>query len=515
MSGRRTLAHLMATLVLVLAIASAVTTAARPGGGETYSGGGGSSSGSGDNSSWGGSGSDSDGDALGGLIVLILRLCWNYPLVGIPLLLIGLFFFASAARAPGGGNWDSIRNQMHAADVPAATTAVMPLDRIARVDPDFSAIVFEDFAFRLYATAHVARGEGTLDELSPYLSAAAREALAGRQPAGAVTGVVVGAMYPRDVYVPRVAENRPDAAARVALEFEANYSVGTGDDSRRFVVEEWVLRRAVSARTRPPEAGRRFPCPNCGAPWRADAAAGTQKCASCGEVVDNGRFDWQVVEIHLRRDRGNLPGLTEDVPERGTSLPTLKDKHFAEQWAAFGQADPAVTAAAVEARLLHVYTVLNAAWTRHDLGDARAVLSDGLADYLQYWLDAYDQLNLRNVLEDMRITQHELVRLRRDRYYAALTIRIWATGKDYVVRTDNDAHIRGSRTQERAYSEYWTLIRSAGRRGPSRTDAACGGCGAPLVVSMAGACSHCGAHVTAGEFDWVLSKIEQDDAYRG
>jgi hypothetical protein len=32
---------------------------------------------------------------------------------------------------------------------------------------------------------------------------------------------------------------------------------------------------------------------------------------------------------------------------------------------------------------------------------------------------------------------------------------------------------------------------------------------------MAGACEHCGAHVTAGEFDWVLSKIEQDDTYRG
>jgi hypothetical protein len=34
-------------------------------------------------------------------------------------------------------------------------------------------------------------------------------------------------------------------------------------------------------------------------------------------------------------------------------------------------------------------------------------------------------------------------------------------------------------------------------------------------VTMAGACNYCGAHLTAGEFDWVLSKIEQDDSYRG
>jgi len=32
---------------------------------------------------------------------------------------------------------------------------------------------------------------------------------------------------------------------------------------------------------------------------------------------------------------------------------------------------------------------------------------------------------------------------------------------------------------------------------------------------MAGACTYCGAHVTSGEFDWILSKIEQDDSYRG
>ena len=93
------------------------------------------------------------------------------------------------------------------------------------------------------------------------------------------------------------------------------------------------------------------------------------------------------------------------------------------------------------------------------------MLSDGLADYLQYWLDAYAEQGLHNVLEDMHITDHVLVKLRRDRYYDALTIRLWL------------------------------------RRG--------------IDGAHGGACAHCGAHVTAGEFDWVLSKIEQDDSYRG
>ncbi len=57
--------------------------------------------------------------------------------------------------------------------------------------------------------------------------------------------------------------------------------------------------------------------------------------------------------------------------------------------------------------------------------------------------------------------------------------------------------------------------RRAPRPDPHRTDKACGNCGAPAKVGMTGACEHCGAHVTSGEFDWVLSKIEQDDSYRG
>jgi hypothetical protein len=501
----------IAVLLFAVSVALATASDARPGGGETYRSGGSSRTSSGDRGSTSGGGGDL------AFLVLIVKLCWRFPLVGIPLVLIAIGFLALNSGGGGrSGNWDSAQSLMHATDEsPAAPAPTASLSRIARVDPEFSAILFEDFAFRLYAAAHRARGVGTLDELSPYLSASARQALAAREPAGIVTGVVVGAMHVRDLFVPRADGNSPDAFVRVALEFEANYSVGTSDGSRRFVVEEWVLRRAVAARTRPPESARRFPCPNCGAPWRTQDAAGTQKCASCGGVVDNGRFDWQVVEIRLQQDRGSVPGLSDEVPERGTSLATRKDPRFAQEWAALVQADPGVTALAIEARLQQVYTVMNEAWTRGDLGAARAVLSDGLADYLQYWLEAYDAQHLRNVLEDMRVTRHELVKLRRDRHYDALTIRLWATGKDYVVRTYDDAHIRGSRTQDRAYSEYWTLIRSAGRRGAPPAGATCGGCGAPLVVSMAGACSHCGAHVTAGEFDWVLSKIEQDDSYRG
>jgi len=191
----------------------------------------------------------------------------------------------------------------------------------------------------------------------------------------------------------------------------------------------------------------------------------------------------------------------------------VRDAAFAEQWKAFIGRD-ATVAATIDARLRHIYRLVNDAWNVRDLALARPVLSDGMADYLRYWLDAYESQGLRNVLGDMRLTRQAPVKLRRDRYYDALTIRIWAAGKDYVVRTSDGSHVRGSREQNRAYSEYWTVIRSA-RLSDGVRARTCPSCGATLTINMAGACGHCGTYVAAPEFDWVLSKIEQDDSYAG
>jgi len=46
-------------------------------------------------------------------------------------------------------------------------------------------------------------------------------------------------------------------------------------------------------------------------------------------------------------------------------------------------------------------------------------------------------------------------------------------------------------------------------------DLNCPNCAAPLKVNNAGVCQFCGGKITSGEFDWVLSKIEQDESYAG
>jgi uncharacterized Zn finger protein (UPF0148 family) len=408
------------------------------------------------------------------------------------------------------------RNKDWDSGPPAALEHALELAALRRLDPGFSQVVFEDFAFRLYSTAQRARhGADALATIAPYVTAEARGELAARAPVGEpVVQVIVGALRAFRLELPD-----PDAAhdpaapprVRVHLEYEANLATA---HHTYFVVERWQLGRDAAARSKPPGVARSFPCPNCGAPWQA-SASGTAVCASCNQAVNSGRFDWVVERTQLVSTDERPPTLTDEVPERGTDLPTYSQPGVDAAWIALTRDDPQLTQPAFDARLAMIYAQLNAAWTARALGPARGLVTDGLYDYLQYWVDAYARQGLRNVLADMRITHTALARLTRDRYFDAITVRIWATGKDCVVRDRDGARVRGSAHRERAYSEYWTLIRTAGRKGAPVSALACSNCGAPLEVAQSGACAHCGVHLTSGECDWTLSKIEQDDSYRG
>jgi hypothetical protein len=499
----------LAALSALALVASAGAVLARPGGGESYGGG---SSGSGGGDSGGG----------GGFVFLLVRLwidfCIAYPQLGIPVtvvvIVVWLRYRKTHPAAAKNERWDT-----RSAAPPRLPTA-RDLDRVRALDPDFSTVLFEDFAYALYARAHESRADpAALAALAPYLSEAARRHLAARRPAGApVEGVVVGAMRVVDLALPASpAAPAPVAAARpqvgVALEFESNMTVGAGAAARtQYVRERWRLVRDAAAKSRQPERVGSFHCPHCGAPF-TDAGGG--RCQYCGEVVTDGRFDWSVQTIEVEAIEERPPALAGTVEERGTDFPTVFHPALAARRAELLKDDPATTDAALAARLRLIYDRLNAAWTGLDLAPARPFVSDRLFEYLQYWIAAYRAQGLRNVLDGMRMTDAKLVKVVRDRWYDALTFRLWGTGRDSTVRQATAEVVAGDPRSERPYSEYWTLIRSASRKGAPRADAVCPNCGAPLAVNMAGHCQHCGALVTRGDFDWVLSKIEQDDSYTG
>ncbi len=497
----------------------AVDAHARPGGGQGYSGGGGGGY-SGGGSSGGGGGGEAE------IIYLLVRLIIAYPAVGIPVATVVVIGFVMHRQHAtklgldqfGGGTGLGLLNldDGDATLSPPRKRYTDPFAALRRVDPNFSAVLFEDFVYALYARVYEARGDAAaMAGLAPYIAETPRSALTKREPTRVkIHSVIVGAMRVVQVTHPKTGKHNA-GIINVEIEFEANFTaVGEqGQPQGYFVHERWQLERSAAVQSKPPGPSHEFRCPNCGA---AFVASDGDRCRYCGQDVGGGRFDWTIVHVRLQRQQKRPPALTADVVEQGTHDATVFQPKIRELHTALVVEDPGTAPQLIEARLRTIYAALNSAWTARDLRPVRPFVSDSIYNYLNYWIRAYQDQGLRNELKDMAIERVQIVKLVRDRYFDAITLRFWASGLDYTVEAATGKRISGSPRTKRAYSEYWTLIRGAQVRGAPRDANNCPSCGAPLDrVNMAGNCEYCGAHLTRGEFDWVLSKIEQDESYSG
>jgi hypothetical protein len=489
----------LATIATVLL--GAALAEARPGGGHSFSG-----------RSSGGGGGSGGGDGIGLLIELLIWLVLRHPTIGIPLvllLIVGLIVKSAIGSTMKG--W-STTSAAQVANVPTITRSPRPatvprarLDEIRRLDPQFSVVLFEDFAYFLYAAVLRARAVG-FEVIGPYVAPELAQAL--RDPNLAdVRGIVVGAV--RIVAFSGISSS----TTSVELELETNFVevFRAGGERRFYVVDRLRLERVASARSRPAARVRTLDCPSCGAPLEA-VRGGT--CTYCQQQVGFGRFDWNVTLLRNLTKEPRGPLLKGNVPEEGTELPTVVDPGAAGRLQALQQRDPSFTWDALLHRVGHVWSELQVGWTARDAARIRPYVSDNLFQSMIYWIDLYQQQRCRNVNENGRILRVDLANVITDATYDAVTVRLFATGLDYTI-TDDGRVLGGSRTRPRTYSEYWTLIRGTVRKGPARGDAACPSCGAPLRVGMAGNCEYCQVKVTTGDFDWVLSRIEQDEAYTG
>jgi predicted lipid-binding transport protein (Tim44 family) len=440
------------------------------------------------------------------------------------LLVLGIIvavFIASRARRSRMQDWSSSGPVMPM-PVPAypaplaAATGTSPrrrLEELVRFDPEFSLVLFEDFLYALYAHVRYSIAGGRIDRLSAYLAPDVLARLRTVHVAEVHT-VIVGALRFTRV---RGLDGGPGPGGQVEVDVEIESNVATvaaaGQPERTsYVHERWTLARRRDARSRPPARARILACPGCGAPLDA-VVSGT--CTHCRRVVSNGDFDWVVRAAQVVESQERGPMLTTEVPERGGELPTVVDPEAQPRMGAIARRDPSFQWQAFQQRIGLVFAEFQVAWTQRDLLKMRPFFTDALFDTQRYWVEAYRAQGLRNVTDRARILRLELARVASDKWFDAVTVRLHATGLDYVVRDKDEHVVRGSTSRERPYTEYWTFVRSAARAAPTRTAPECPSCGAPLAVGMAGDCRYCRAKVTTGEFDWVLSRIEQDEAYRG
>lgn len=505
-----TLAKLLC-LAIVLSLPAEVL--ARVGGGQSY----------------GGGGSHGGGGGSGGAIIwvifqlvrLLVYLTIEHPLIGIPLDLLVIaaivYFFKSRSRSAAVSFSSSSRKATENV-VPGQASELIArsFDHLRKFDPNFSEIVFTDFAYALYGKAHEARGRGSdaLDLFSPYLSEPARKALLQRNPTGLqeVKGIIVGSLQ-----VAQVA-GLETPVVRADLVFETNYTEVIKRDGNEptemsyYVRELWQLERKRDLLSPPPAQATALHCPRCGAPLQRDTVGA---CAFCGTKIDSGDFQWYVRNISVLSTEARGPLLTSDVPEVGTDLPSVVQPNFANVRAEFERSNPEFSWGEFQARARTIFEELQAAWSTLNWERARPHETDNIFQMHQYWIEAYKRQHLRNALDNCAIMAMQPVKVEEDAFYHAITLRIWAQGLDYTI-DEQGKILAGSNRNLRRWSEYWTFIRSRhAKTGPAHADLNCPNCGSPLKVNASGICEFCGGKITSGEFDWVLSKIEQDESYAG
>lgn len=515
---RSRLAHLVPRLWVLATISPGVTLAflflsevvqARVGGGQSYGGG----------SRGGGSGDDGAAGAIIWLLFQLFRflvyLTIEYPVVGIPLdiLFAGgvvYYFVRRSRRMEAASSLGLDTQQRLSKNIPRQ------FEQLRKFDPNFSEIVFTDFVYALYGKAHDARGHGAaaLDQFSPYLSDVARRHLASRNPPGLreVKGIIVGALHVEDV------SGLETPVVHVSLVFEANYTEVVNIDGSApvemtyYVNESWELERKRDVLSPTPAQATALHCPRCGAALQKDTVGA---CAFCGTRIDSGEFQWYVRTISLldREEKGPL--LTSDVPEVGTNYPSVIQPGFQNHRVEFEINNPSFSWGRFQARARLIFDELQAAWSTLDWERARPHETDNLFQMHQYWIDAYRRQGLRNMLDQCTVTAMQPVKLTEDAFYNSITLRIAAQGYDYTV-DESGRIVSGSKHNQRHWSEYWTFIRNRNAKpGAALAELNCPNCGAPLKVNTAGICEFCGGKITSGEFDWVLSRIEQDESYGG
>ena len=137
----------------------------------------------------GGGGGGDDGGFIWLLIELWFRFVFRHPLIGIPLTILILYLLAKAKKKgmldnARGQAWDTGTTHQRPSGPPPPPPS-RNLEAVRSLDPDFSVVLFEDFAYTLYARAHRSRTDPqALAALTPYLGEGVRAQLAQLPPPG-------------------------------------------------------------------------------------------------------------------------------------------------------------------------------------------------------------------------------------------------------------------------------------------------------------------------------------------
>ncbi len=388
------------------------------------------------------------------------------------------------------------------------------LDLLKQSDPNFSAILFIDFVHSLYTKFYSYSTHPEYSYISPFLSTELQQHFEKAAP-WTVNEIVINGIRWETI------STQGTETESISLVIDANYTLHQQDKATRYTVtERWLFYRQKGLLSAEPDKMQTLCCPQCGAPAHFTDSG---ECGHCGTVINKGEKQWYLGKrVVLRTTALAASDLVSYTEEQGTQRLTVKQDGLAEQMQSFIQQQSLpdwdgfwrpFADDIVKAYFLSIY----GHWSKRDWQGVRHLLSDRLYEANSFWLALYAEHDWHNRLDDINISQIVPAKIELDKYYQAITVRIFASCFDYT-EDANGKIIGGSKRNRRSYSEYWTFVRRTGKAAHTAPYSltSCPQCGAPADnMGQTAECGYCGSKISTGEFSWVLFLIMQDDVYEG
>ncbi len=304
------------------------------GGGGSFSGGGGG----------GGSGGSGGGDGVGWILYVLIRLAFEYPLIGVPLLIVAVFVMFKGSKAGWFKHQErTIRRTSKQRRRRASRSSA---DVLRQTDPDFDERHFLSRVGVAFGKAQQSWCEQDLEPLRPFVSDGVferfslqieeqredgwRQGMEGLE-VGPPTIVLVDTGRHFDSITVRI----PFRADIHRLSLETGKKISGSKLPRSSFVECWTFVRRRGARSVTEGGLIEGKCPNCGAPLSMNQSA---RCGSCECLARSGQYDWVLTEITQEsvwspETEGEIPGFASTLErDPGMNVQLLEDRASVAFW---------------------------------------------------------------------------------------------------------------------------------------------------------------------------------------
>jgi tellurite resistance protein len=462
--------------------------------------------GSGESYDSGRSSASGDDGALVEIAFLLIRVAFEHPCVGIPLLIafaVGIWWWK---RQEGSA---STRNALDTAEA-HRRTAVSARDAeewvaaLKAKDPQFELMGFFDRTKQLFLDIQDAWFLRFLEPVRRFLSDSTYTRLATQLQLMRVQGVrdAIADVRVLDLHIigleqtpffdsvhVRIKASMRDADAPASATDDQARALALKKDSETFT-EVWTFLRRPGVTTDASKGLAQGFCPNCGAPFTGGAA---NTCDHCKAIVNSGNYDWVLAEITQGSEYVGANAAVEGL---------ARARHR----------DPELTTEVLEDRASLVFWKWIEAQVVNDAGRLAKVAAPGFVERLRGSLGELSSSGHQKVFLECAVGSVNTLSIVGDGENELVNVEIRWSAKSGVVPFGQKLPTLPSVPQRSVF----TLLRKAGAATPSKAGVStsrCPHCSAPLSDNGSTSCEFCGTALASGERDWVLHEVNSWESF--